>query len=169
MIGYGKYFDSNKAMSFKRLNELNEHIKIWGKISSSIGKEVGSGPVYGDSDKYIKIKIKSYEYKVNTNLQDRKLPKENTSQKRLSLIMLDSVIRVNKKYYPQTLLERCKYETKKNKMENFIGDDLVTSSSDNESDNESDSKSDNESDNESDNGSNDSVTKNKDCILKLWI
>ena len=83
--------------------------------------------------------------------------------------MLDSVIKVNKKYYPQTLLERCKYETKKNKMENFIGDDLDTSSSDNESDNKSDSKSDNESDNESDNGSNDSVTKNKDCILKLWI
>ena len=54
-------------------------------------------------------------------------------------------------------------------MENFIGDDLDTSSSDNESDNKSDSKSDNESDNESDNGSNDSVTKNKDCILKLWI
>ena len=26
--------------------------------------------------------------------------------------MLDSVIRVNKKYYPQTLLEDCKYEIK---------------------------------------------------------
>ena len=37
--------------------------------------------------------------------------------------MLDSVIRANKKYYPQTLLE-CKYETKKNKMENLINDDL---------------------------------------------
>ena len=29
------------------------------------------------------------------------------------MIMLDSVIRVNKKYYPQTLLEECKYEIKK--------------------------------------------------------
>ena len=38
----------------------------------------------------------------------------------LSLIMLDSVIRASKKYYPQTLLEQCKYETKKNKMENLI-------------------------------------------------
>ena len=26
--------------------------------------------------------------------------------------MLDSVIRANKKYYPQTLLEECKYEIK---------------------------------------------------------
>ena len=36
------------------------------------------------------------------------------------MITLDSVIRTNKKYYPQTLLEKCKYEIKKNKMENLI-------------------------------------------------
>ena len=55
--------------------------------------------------------------------------------------MLDSVIRVNKKYYSQTLLEECKFEAKKNKMENLINDDLDPSSSDNgpdESDNEPD-------------------------------
>ena len=38
--------------------------------------------------------------------------------------MLDSVVRVNKKYYPQTLLEKCKYEIEKNKMENFTNDNL---------------------------------------------
>ena len=57
--------------------------------------------VYGDSDKYIKAKIKSYGYKVNTSFQGRKIPKENASHKCLSLIMLDSVITVNKKYYLQ--------------------------------------------------------------------
>ena len=36
------------------------------------------------------------------------MPNENASYNCLSLIMLDSVIRVNKKYYPQTLLEECK-------------------------------------------------------------
>ena len=51
-------------------------------------------------------------------------------------IMLDSVIRVNIKHYPQILLEECKYEKKKNKMENLINDDFESSSSD-ESDNES--------------------------------
>ena len=60
--------------------------------------------------------------------------------------MLDSVIRVSKKYYPQTLLEECKYEIKKNKMENLINDDLDLSSSDNESDNESNDESDKGSD-----------------------
>ena len=83
-----------------------------------------SEPVYGDNDKYIKTKIKSYGDKINTNFQGKKIPKENTSYKCLSLIMLDSVIRANKKYYPQTLLEECKYEIKKNKMENLINDDL---------------------------------------------
>ena len=56
--------------------------------------------VYGDNDKYRKTKTKSYGDKVNTNFQGKKLPKENVSYKCLSLIMLDSVIRVNKKYHP---------------------------------------------------------------------
>ena len=34
--------------------------------------------------------------------------------------MLDSVIRVNKKYYPKTLLEECKYVMRKNQMEKHI-------------------------------------------------
>ena len=78
------------------------------------------------------------------------MPKENASYKCFSMIMLDSVIGVNKKYYPQTLLEECKYEIKKKKMENFINDNLDLSLSDNETDSDSG----NEVDNESDNGSN---------------
>ena len=65
--------------------------------------------------------------------------------------MLDSVIKANKKYYPQTLLEECKYEIKGNK--NKSNDDLDRSSSD-KSENEFDNdfndeckKSDNESNN----------------------
>ena len=45
----------------------------------------------------------------------------------LLLIMVDSVIKVNKKYYPQTLLEKCEYEIKKTKMENLINADLEQS------------------------------------------
>ena len=60
--------------------------------------ELHSEPVFGDNDKYIKTKIKSYGDKVNTNFQVKKIPKENASYKWLSLIMLDSVIRVSQKY-----------------------------------------------------------------------
>ena len=66
------------------------------------------------------------------------------------LIILDSVIRVNKNYYPQRLLEECKYKRERKKMENFINNDLELSSSHNQSDNEFDNKSDNWSDSESD-------------------
>ena len=59
--------------------------------------------------------------------------------------MLNSVIRVNKKYYPQARLEEWKYEIKMNKKENFFNDDLDLSSSD-ESDKEFDNGSDNETD-----------------------
>ena len=55
--------------------------------------------------------------------------------------MLDSALRVSKKYYPQILLE-CKYEIKKTKMENLINDYLDLSSADDESDNETDNKTD---------------------------
>ena len=74
-----------------------------------------------------------YEDEVNTNVQGKEMPKQNASYDCLSLITLDSVIRVNKKYYPQTLLEECKYITRKNKRYNVINDDLEL---DTESDND---------------------------------
>ena len=89
--------------------------------------EFDSQPVYGDVDKYIKTKIKMYGDRVNTNFQGKKVPKENASRKCLSLIMLDPVVRANKKFYPQTLLEECKYVIRKNKMENLINNDLSLS------------------------------------------
>ena len=97
MIGYVKSFDSNKTMSFKVGDNklLKKYNKIWEKISNLMNIEFDSEPVYGDNDKYIKTKIKMYEHRVNTTFQGKKVPKENASYKCLSLIMLDSAIRVN--------------------------------------------------------------------------
>ena len=60
----------------------------------------------------------------------------------MSLIILDSVLRVNKIYYPETFLEKWKREIKKTKMKNLINDELEPSSSDNESGDESKNASD---------------------------
>ena len=72
--------------------------------------------------------------------------------------MLGSVVKLKKKYYTQTLLEECKYETKKTKIENLISDDLESSSTDNKTESDSNDESDNkpknvskESDNEASN------------------
>ena len=50
--------------------------------------------------------------------------------------MLDFVIKANKKYYPQTLLEECKYVQEKINIENLIDDYLEKSGSDSDSNNE---------------------------------
>ena len=113
MIGYVKCFDNNKAMSFRILdyNLFKKHTKIWQRVSNLKNIEFDSEPVYGDNEKNIKTQVKIYQDKVNTN-------------DCLSLIVLDSFIRVNKKYYPQTLLEECKYKIKKTERYNFINDEL---------------------------------------------
>ena len=58
--------------------------------------------------------------------------------------MIDSVIKVNKKYYPQTLLEECKYIQEKIKIMNNINEDLENSESDSNSNNETESEIDND-------------------------
>ena len=60
--------------------------------------------------------------------------------------MLDSVIKAKKKYYPQTLLEECKYEQNRIKIENLIDDDLEKSESDSDSNDETESDNDNDND-----------------------
>ena len=111
MIGYLEHFDGNKTMSFK-VNDntlLKRYTEIWERVSILMNIEFDSEPVYGGNDKYLKAKIKSYGDKVTTNFQGKKIPKENALYKCFSLIMLESVTRVSKKYYPQTLLEESKY------------------------------------------------------------
>ena len=74
-----------------------------------------------------------------TNFHNKKMPKEKAPCKCLSIIMLDSVIKANKKYYPQTLIEEYKYVQEKIKIENHIDDDLKKSESDNDSNDETES------------------------------
>ena len=103
-----------------------------------------SKPVYGEDVKYIKTKIKTYAGNVITNFHNKKMPKEKAPRKCLSIIMIDSVIKANKMYYPQTLLEECKYIQEKIKIENYINEDLEDSKSDSNTNNETESDIDNE-------------------------
>ena len=103
-----------------------------------------SSPVYGDDDKYIKTKIKIYAGSIITNFRNKKMPKEKAPCKCLSIIMIDSVIKANKEYYPQTLLEECKYIQEKIKIENYINEDLEDGESDSDSNNETESDIDND-------------------------
>ena len=111
MTGYARKFDENVTMSLivKDKQLLKNYTKIREKIEKLMKINFESKPVYGDDDKYIKTKIKTYEKSIITNFHNKKTPKEKASCKCLSIIMIDSVIKANKKYYPQILLEECKY------------------------------------------------------------
>ena len=61
------------------------------------------------------------------------MPKEKVPCKCLSIIVLDSVIESDEKYYPQIFLEECKYVQEKTKFENYIDEELY---SDSDNDNE---------------------------------
>ena len=145
MTGYARKFGENATMSFivkyKRL--LKKYIKIWEPIEGLMKINFESKPVYGDDDKYIKTKIKIYAGNIITNFHNKKMPKEKAPCKCLSIIMIDSVIKVNKNYYPQTLLEECKYIQEKIKIENYINEDFVGSESEDSSNDETESDTDN--------------------------
>ena len=102
MTCYFKKFNENVTMSFRVNNKqlLKNYNKIWEKIEKLMRIDFESKPVYGDDDKYIKTKIKIYAGSMVTNFHNKKIPKEKAPCKCLSIIMLDSVIKVNKKYYP---------------------------------------------------------------------
>ena len=115
-------------------------INTFSKITINYGEKIEklmridfeSKLVYGDDDKYIKTKITIYADSIVTNFHNKKIPKEKSQCKCLSIIILDSVIKANKKYYPQTFLEECKYAQEKTKIENDINDDLNSDSDSNE-------------------------------------
>ena len=146
MTGYAREFDENATMSFivKDKQLLKKYTKIWETIEELMKINFESKPVYGEDAKYIKTKIKLYTGSLITNFHNKKMPKEKVPCKCLSIIMLDSVIKANKKYYPQTLLEECKYIQEKIKIENYINEDLENSDSDSDSNNETESDIDNE-------------------------
>ena len=122
--------------------------KIWEKIESLMRKKFDSKLFYGNDDnKYIKTKIKTFKDSIITNFHNKKVPEEKIPYKCLLIIALDSVIKTDNKYYPQTFLEECIYKQQK-QQNNYITEEL-----------ESHSDSNNESKSESDSDSNDDETK----------
>ena len=138
MKGYVRKFNENATMSFivKDKKLLKKYSRIWEATEGLMKITLESKPVYGEDIKYIKTKIKTYAGNIITNFHNKKMPKEKAPCKCLSIIMIDSVIKANKKYYPQTLLEECKYIQEKIKIENYINEDLENSESDDDSSND---------------------------------
>ena len=119
MTGYARKFNENATMSFivKDKKLLKKYSKIWEIIEGLKKITFESKPVYGEDVKYMKTKRKTYAGSAITNFHNKKMPKEKAPSKCLSIKITDSVIKANKKYYRQTLLEECKYTQEKIKIE----------------------------------------------------
>ena len=65
-------------MSFKVNDDrlLKKHTKILRRVNILMNIQFYSDPVYGDNDKYIKTKVKSYGDKLNTKFKGKKIPKK---------------------------------------------------------------------------------------------
>ena len=142
MTGYVKKFNENVTMSFivKNKQFLKSYIKIWETTEGLMKINFESNAVYGyhDDDKCIKTKIRTYAGSIITNFHNKKIPKERAPCKCLLIVMIDSVIKANKKYYPQTLLEEFKYTQEKIKIENYINEALEDSEIESDTDTDTD-------------------------------
>ena len=99
MTGYASTFVENTTMSFRANKKqlLKKYNKIWEKVAKLMKINFESKPVYGDDDKYTKTKTKIYAGSVLQIFMIKKMLKEKVPCKCLSIIILDSVIKTNKK------------------------------------------------------------------------
>ena len=122
--------------------------QIWDLIKNKLGIKFHSEPVY--DKKYLKTKVREYDSVIKTNFLGNDVPKENMHYTCIACITIDSVMRMEKKNYPQVYLEECKYKIKKIQMSRFISAKLdLDSDSESESDDELISKIKSNSDNDS--------------------
>ena len=113
------------------------------KIEKLMKMDLNTKTTYGDDDKYIKTRLKTYKGSITTNFYNKKglkiVPEEKIPHKCLSIIIADSVIYTYEKYYPQIFLEECKYVQEKIKTKNYTDEELkLESNTDSDSISDSD-------------------------------
>ena len=73
-------------------------------------------PVY--DKKYLKTKVRENDGEIKKNFLGNDVPKENM-RNFITCITIDSVMRIDKKNYPQVYWEECKYKIKKDKCQDL--------------------------------------------------
>ena len=148
MRGYINYLENGgKDMSFMIKNDdvLDKYNEIWSKFKNALNIKFHSMPVY--YEKYIKTKVREFNGVIKTNFLGDEIPKESMHYTCIACITIDSVMRMEKKNYPQVYLQQYKYKSKKIKITKFINTELESESgSELESDTELELKSELESD-----------------------
>ena len=137
MNGYIKYFDDGgKNMSFVTDDEkiYEKYNEIWGVIRKLLKVDFTVGPVR--DDKYLVAKLKIFDRINRTTFTNNAIPIDRNHYTCIPAIDIDSVLKIDKRVYPQAYLEQCKYKLKKRKHVNFIDDETIDEDSDSDIDDE---------------------------------
>ena len=122
MNGYIKYFDDGgKNMSFDTDDE-----KVYEKYDEICKLKFAASPIR--NDKYILAKLKIFKKKNLTTFNNNIVPTEKNHYICIPAIDIDSVLKIDKKAYPQAYLEECKYKLKKRKLVSFIDSEIIDDS-----------------------------------------
>ena len=81
----------------KREKLLNEYKQICNKISYYVEKELGGEPIH--NGKYIKIKLKSNNCKIDTDFHDNRMLENGPCCIWFTVISIDSVFEIGKSCY----------------------------------------------------------------------
>ena len=132
--GYIKNFeDGVRNMSFVTDDEeiYEKYNEIWEVVRKLLKIKFTVGPVRDDKNLIAKLKIFSG---INrTTFTNNTIPIERNSYTCIPAIDIDSVLKIDKRAYPQAYLEQCKYKLKKRRVINFIDDEIIDEDSENDS------------------------------------
>ena len=131
MNGYIKYFeDGGKNMSFVTDNEkvYEKYDEIWNVVKRLLKLKFPVGPIR--EGKYISAKLKIFRKKNLTTFSNNIVPSEKNHYICIPAIDIDSVLKIDKKVYPQAYIEQCKYKLKKRKVVCFIDSEIIGDSDD---------------------------------------
>ena len=122
-------------MSFVTDEKYDE---IWNVVKSLLTLKFAASPIR--DDKYISAKLKIFK-KINiaTFNNNNVVPTEKNHYFCIPAIDIDSVLKIDKKAYPQAYLEECKYKLKKRKLVSFIDSEIIDDDSDSDIDSDIDS------------------------------
>ena len=126
MDGYIKYFDDGgKNMSFVTDDEkiYKKYNEIWEVIRNLLKIDFTVNPVRDDI--YLVAKLKIFNGINRTTFTNNAIPIEKDHYICIPVIDIDSVLKINKKAYPQAYLKQCKDKLKKRKIVNYIDDEII--------------------------------------------
>ena len=133
MNGYIKYFDDGgKNMSFVTDDEkvYEKYDEIWNVVKGLLKLKFATSPIR--NDKYILAKLKIFRKKnlttYNNNNNNNIVTIEKNHYICIPAIDIDSVLKIDKKAYPQAYLKEYKYKLKKRKLVSFIDSEIIDDS-----------------------------------------